>query len=125
MIRRLPCPACPYRCDVPSGVWSLDDYAKLVPYDAETFAQPPAAFACHATPERFCHGWALAHTSRGHEFDLLALRLYPAEIPPLVVPLFASGREAAEHGVRDINHPGPAAIEAMKRLRRHPHLRGE
>lgn len=26
-IRSMPCVACPYRQDVPSGIWSADEYA--------------------------------------------------------------------------------------------------
>lgn len=129
-VRSRPCPACPYRQDCPSGVWDATEYAKLRLYDAETFAQPPNPFACHATPERLCHGWAVVHTSRGGEFDLLALRLLsaregPLEIPEPAVPLFGSGAEAADHGEARVLSPGADAVEAMDRLRRYPRLRGE
>ena len=32
-VRPKPCASCPYRCDVPSGVWHPDEYAKLEVYD--------------------------------------------------------------------------------------------
>lgn len=125
-IRGEPCSACPYRCDVPSGVWATEEYDKLPPYDAETFNQPTAAFACHATPDHLCHGWAVVHG-----WDLLGLRLYAANhpdvdctLPRQVVPLFASGREAAEHGKRDIDGPSSGALRTQTRLiRKHPRLR--
>jgi len=110
-IRTQPCEACPYRRDVASGLWSAEEYHKLVLYDAPTWAQPPSPFGCHATPEFFCHGWAVVHTSRGDEFDLLALRFVQSMlkkrlvIPKPKVPLFASGAEAAAHGRRRLKRP--------------------
>jgi len=125
-IRSMPCGSCPYRIDVPSGLWARDEYEKLRLYDAPTGDQPLAVFACHATPESLCHGWAVVHTSRGHEFDLLALRFWPTEgpIPPAGVPLFTSGNEAADHGQTEIETPSAAATAAMERLtRKYPRLR--
>lgn len=123
-VRSRPCPACPYRRDCPSGVWASEEYEKLRAYDAPTFAQPSEAFACHATPDRLCHGWAVVHTSQAHEFDLLALRFAPAEVPDAAVPLWGSGAEAADHGQRDVEDPGEDAVEAVCRLLRYPRLRG-
>lgn len=117
-IRTHPCTACPYRRDVPSGVWSDNDYNKLSLYDEPTFAQPFQAFSCHATPDRYCHGWAVVHTSRGHEYDLLALRFRDCgEIPEAAVELFGSGTEAAEHGKRDAEAPGDDAVKTVARLK--------
>jgi hypothetical protein len=118
-IRKQPCAACPYRCDVASGVWASEEYDKLIAYDAPTMEQPFAAFSCHATSDKFCHGWAVVHTSRGHEYDLIALRLRGCpDIPAPAVPLFGSGQEAAEHGKRDISSPSPNAEFTMGRLKR-------
>jgi hypothetical protein len=125
-IRTSPCSACPYRCDVPPGVWSFDDYERLRPYDAPTWAQPPLRFSCHATPAALCHGWAVVHSRRGHDHELLALRLvWPEDgIPVEVVPLFTSGAEAADHGQSAIAEPPPEAIRVMDRLlAKHPRLR--
>lgn len=127
-IRVQPCEACPYRRDVASGVWSLDEYAKLPPYDQETFNQPFEWFGCHATPDFLCHGWAVVHSNRGHEYELLALRLMHVEdpIPTPSVPLFASGKEAAEHGIRALRRPGRKARQTIERLKkRYGRLRGE
>lgn len=124
-VRSQPCSSCPYRKDVPSGVWAIEEYEKLRDYDAPTGEQPFAVFMCHATPDHLCNGWAICHTSRGHEFDLLALRFfgYP-EIPAPVVPLFASGNEAADHGEAEIEEPSEEAVEAFTRLaRKYPRLR--
>lgn len=97
-------------------------------YDAPTAEQPGTAFACHATPERLCHGWAVVHTSRGHEFDLLALRFmfHDAQVPRApAVPLFPSGNEAADHGQAEIEHPSAEALAAIDRLKRYPRIARE
>jgi hypothetical protein len=109
-------------------VWASHEYDKLVEYDEPTGNQPLATFACHATPDHHCHGWAVVHTSRGHEYDLLALRVYPPStpVPAAGVPLFDSGAEAAAHGQRDVDTPAPEAQAAAQRLlRKHPRLRGD
>jgi hypothetical protein len=123
--RSQPCSSCPYRRDVPSGVWSRDEYEKLRDYDNPTGEQPFAVFACHATPEHYCHGWAVVHTSRGHEFDLLALRLHGSPpIPEAAVPLFDSGNDAADHGQADLEDPSDDATEVVEKLlRKYPRLR--
>ena len=124
-VRAEPCSACPYRQDAPSGLWAHHEYEKLRGYDNPTGDQPWAYFACHATPDHLCHGWAVCHTNRGNEFDLLALRImfpYPA-IPESHVPLFDSGNDAADHGQRDIHNPSPEAQAAVDRLlRKYPRL---
>lgn len=123
-VRREPCSACPYRRDVASGVWAPEEYEKLEAYDGETWEQPTVPFACHATPEHYCHGWAVVGG-----YDLLALRLRAArgeniKIPEAAVPLFSSGTEAAEHGRREIEQPGEMARETIQRLaRKHPRLK--
>lgn len=125
MIRPKACEACPYRRDVPSGVWSEEDYEKLPPYDADTGSQPTAVFACHATPKLLCHGWAVVGGER-----LLALRLRcvfsgeSLEIPEPSTPLFPSGTAAAKHGLRDLKRPKSKARAAMQRLlKKHARLR--
>ena len=117
-VRSESCSACPYRRDVPSGVWGAHEYDKLPPYDAPTARQPLNGFACHATPSHYCHGWAVVHSNRGSEHELLALRVFAARtaIPEPGVPLFASGAEAAEHGKRDIDNPSPEAVAVVERL---------
>ena len=125
-IRSAPCTACPYRCDVPSGVWAASEYEKLRPYDEPTGEQPFAPFMCHATPEHMCHGWAVVHGNRGHEYDLLALRMRGnPPIPESAVPLFASGNEAADHGQAEIETPSTETLETVDRLlRKYERLRG-
>ena len=68
-------------------------------------------FHCHSQPENLCAGWVGCH-DMDHN---LAVRLQAADVDPAVfeyespVPLFASGAEAAEHGKRDLEAPGPEA----------------
>jgi hypothetical protein len=127
VIRSQPCSACPYRVDVPSGVWAPEEYDKLRDYDKPTGDQPLASFACHATPDALCHGWAVVHNNRGHRFELLALRVHPDNpVPDEAVPLFDSGNDAADWGQRDADDPSPEAHEVMARLmRKYPRLRDE
>ncbi|WP_245552297.1 DUF6283 family protein [Nocardia aobensis] len=130
-----PCSSCPYRRDVPSGVWHADEYDKLREYDSVMSEQPPALFQCHQTDadsdlRRLCAGWPGCHGD-----NLLALRLAliqrrisPATFEATIgyhspTPLFGSGTAAAEHGRRDIDTPGPSAIGAIaKIIRRRPDL---
>lgn len=116
-IRRSPCAFCPYRRDVPSGVWHREEYAKLVEYDRETGEQPPAAFHCHEATGCLCSGWAQVHGE-----ELLGLRLARSitgsalPIPAPTVPLFESGAAAARHGLNDITRPQHRARAAMRKL---------
>jgi hypothetical protein len=122
MLSNGPCEFCPYRRDVASGVWAAEEYDKLPLYDAPTVEQPMAPFACHATPDKLCYGWAVCHEHQGAGHELLALRLLSVhgkslEVPRKTrVPLFSSGTEACEHGKRKIMKPGEAAKKAITKL---------
>ncbi len=128
---RRPCATCPYRRDVPAGVWAESEYAKLPLYDRPTGEQPPAVFLCHQHDRdeedaRVCAGWAGCHDGD----ELLALRMgvipghLSVETADAVrdyvspVPLFASGAEAAAHGMSGIAAPGPDAAEAIRKIER-------
>jgi hypothetical protein len=126
-----PCTFCPYRRDVPSGVWSEDEYAKLAEYDGPTWGQPGKVFRCHVhnrDSERgtACGGWAGCHD--GDELMALRFGTVTGEITVETaeairdyvspVPLFASGAEAAAHGMREIHNPGPEAREAIRKIDR-------
>lgn len=133
-----PCSSCPYRCDVPSGVWSAEDYAKLPQYDLETWQQPPGLFLCHQTdPDdpgtRVCAGWVGCHGDQ-----LLGLRLAASTgvLRPddaerafeytTPVELHPSGTAACEHGLRDLDCPSPQAQEFIDKIgRRRPGTLGE
>jgi hypothetical protein len=122
-----PCPSCPYRKDVPSGIWEGTEYAKLPDYDGDMPEQIEkgaiGVFMCHQQNGCLCGGWLLTH---GPE-NLLALRLYrmPGSEPldPAIfdydgdgVKCFASGAEAAAHGIRDIENPGTKARKKIDGL---------
>lgn len=119
-----PCGSCPYRRDVPSGVWSEEEYEKLPAYDAPTGDQPLGVFHCHRQDGRVCAGWVGCHDMD----QALAIRLAAAEgrlddetLTAILdyetsTPLWGSGEEAAEHGLKDIARPGPAARLLMEKL---------
>lgn len=119
-----PCKSCPYRRDVPSGVWAEQEYKKLAAYDGEIAEQAMkgamSLFLCHQRNSALCSGWLACH---GPE-NLLAMRLHHAHVEPSTfdystdVLVFTSGAEAAAHGTRDIDEPGTPARRAMNRLAR-------
>jgi hypothetical protein len=122
-----PCNSCPYRRDVPSGVWDEAEYAKLPPYDeVETMAQPTGAFLCHQQDGRLCAGWVAVHDmneSLGLRLIAAVARMTPAEVDAVIdyetdVPLFSSGAEAALHGLREVERPSVQARRLIERLER-------
>jgi hypothetical protein len=112
---KVPCGSCPYRKDVPAGIWAADEYAKLPDYDGETWQQPPQIFMCHQRDGCICGGWLMTH-DRDH---LLALRLHGRKLDPSVwdyqpdVPVFESGAAAAMHGISGIENP---TSEAQRKI---------
>ena len=119
--RKTPCASCPYRVNVPSGIWDKSEYAKLPRYDGEMHEQTATAvFMCHQQDGCVCSGW-LAH--RDPE-DMLAVRLglMRGQLDPSCldystgVPLFASGAAAAAHGTREIETPSAAAVAAISKI---------
>lgn len=128
--RPRPCASCPFRCDVPSGVWAADEYDKLTRYDGETYEQSFVPFGCHqGNDNELCSGW-LAHS--GHPEDLLAVRvgISNGTVSPeaaeytTTVKLFPSGAAAAEHGKRDLLHPGENAAKVIDKVTKVRALRG-
>ena len=121
-----PCGSCPYRRDVPSGVWNASEYRKLPAYDNDTMGQPPHLFLCHQQDGRVCAGWAGCHDGA----HLLALRVAAMSgtltddaleatinyVSP--VPLFGSGAEAAAHGLTDVDQPDKRACRTIDNLTR-------
>lgn len=118
-----PCESCPYRHDVPSGVWVADEYDKLPAYDEVTAYQPHGLFLCHQQNGRVCAGWVGCHGDQ-----LLALRLAAAtgrmsaeDVSACLdyaspVPLFRSGAEAAEHGKAEVRAPGAGARRVIAKV---------
>ena len=112
-----PCISCPYRKDVPSGVWGAEEYEKLPLYDGTILEQAArgtiASFFCHQNNGKLCAGWVGAHGPR----NLLALRLRPVANAVFdyksPVPLFPSGKAACTHGKAMIKRPSKAAREMI------------
>ena len=126
-----PCESCPYRRDVPSGVWAPEEYKKLEPYDHETAEQPAAVWTCHqidrdSAQRRVCAGWAGCHDGD----NLLAVRvavfqgLMTGEDAQAVVeyvspvPLFDTAADAAEHGLAEIEYPREQARATIAKISR-------
>ncbi len=119
-----PCGTCPYRRDVPSGVWVAEEYSKLPAYDRETGEQPQAVFLCHQQDSRACAGWAGCHDMD----ENLALRIaaltgrVPLETIEAIrdyvspIPLWESGAQAARHGLAEVEAPGGEAARKIDRL---------
>ena len=116
-----PCGSCPYRRDVPSGLWHPDEYAKLSAFDGAIPDQlhngAHGVFMCHQNDGSLCGGWLATH---GPE-NLLALRL-ARDVDPAVwnydagVEVFASGAEAALHGLQDVEEPSEEALRKINGL---------
>ncbi|MFF7415791.1 DUF6283 family protein [Streptomyces lydicus] len=126
-----PCESCPYRRDVPAGIWAGEEYEKLRRYDADTPNQPTGMFQCHqadgdSNARRICAGWVGCHEGE----HLLALRLavidrsidlttFRAAIEyDSPVPLFPSGSAAAAHGEAGIDSPAEDARRMVDKISR-------
>ncbi len=119
-----PCGSCPYRRDVPSGIWDATEYLKLPGYDGSTgdqlMAGATALFFCHRNDGALCAGWVGCH-DMDHAIALRLHRVHPSTFEyDSPVPLFESGREACLHGLRDIEAPGPAALAVIAKLQDDP-----
>jgi hypothetical protein len=104
-------------------VWEAEEYTKLLRYDGDTVDQSPALFLCHQADGYVCSGW-LAHAE--HPSRFLAVRLaamadrldescldYTTD-----VPLFRSGREAAQHGLAGVDRPDEDAQQVIRKVQR-------
>lgn len=124
-----PCESCPYRLDVPSGVWVAEEYAKLPAYDRPTSEQPGGLFLCHRQDGRVCAGWAGCHDMA----NTLAVRLASLSLPTQVidaildyvspVELWPSGTAAAAHGLAEVEAPGEDAGRLIGKLTRRRDIR--
>lgn len=121
-----PCGSCPYRKDVPGGVWHPDEYAKLIPYDRPTHEQPEKAFNCHQNDGHLCGGWVGTHDmhqSLAIKLAIAAEFLAPEDIDAVLdyespVPLWESGMEAATHGLSQVWDPPKRAQTIIRNLKR-------
>lgn len=123
-VAKAPCKSCPYRKDVPSGVWAEEEYEKLPLYDGEIIDQftkgGRGLFLCHQKDNNVCAGWLATHGTD----NLLALRMQGHLVKEEVwdyespIPVFASGAEAAAHGMAEIDEPSEQASKIVSRLSR-------
>lgn len=116
-VAKVPCKSCPYRKDVPSGVWHKEEYDKLPEYDdcdpapgLDRIMARLKRFDCHQSNGKLCAGWVGCHGAQ----NLVALRMIESmgnvvhkdvwdyKSP---VPLWESGAAAAAHGKREIRRP--------------------
>lgn len=121
---KAPCGSCPYRTDVPAGIWDASEYEKLPAYDGAIFDQlasgATALFFCHQQDGKLCAGWVASHNKTAN----LAMRLNSRSLDDSVwdydspVPVFASGAEAAEHGLSGVEDPDNRARVAIAKLTR-------
>lgn len=101
-------------------------YAKLPEYDRETGYQPPSVFMCHQQDGHLCAGWVGCHDmveSLGVRIGAATGQLSPDDLDAILkyespVELFATGQEAAEHGLAAISNPPVASIRMIQRLER-------
>lgn len=115
-----PCGSCPYRRDVPAGVWHASEYEKLRRYDGGTVEQLIAGgtglFFCHQNDGHLCAGWVGCHDMG----EAVAVRLSPVDPSTFTyespIPLFGSGAEAAEHGLSGVADPDEKARTAIAKL---------
>ena len=119
-----PCESCPYRRDVPSGVWAAEEYDKLRDFDDDLGPRMMNVFYCHQHDAeddraRLCAGWVGCHGagSIGLRIAVASGRIsrtvFAYESP---VPLFASGAEAADHGQAEIAYPSDDAARLIDKI---------
>lgn len=121
-----PCGSCPYRCDTPSGVWDDSEYEKLPRFDGETWAQDPSVFLCHQQDGRLCAGWVAVHDmaeSFGLRVAVLSGLVSEETMNACIdyttdVPLYGSGQEAYEAGIRGVDMPTSKAIKIIEKIER-------
>ena len=128
-VAKSPCSSCPYRKDVPAGVWHKSEYEKLPAYDDGPQGQKSlivGVFLCHQTPEikpkvgtdTVCRGWLTVH-SEGVAARLAVMngQITPEQMYAEVAePLYASGAEAAAAGIKGIKRPNKKARKIIDRL---------
>lgn len=128
-----PCGSCPYRRDVPSGLWEASEYEKLPKFDDMNDPDSYTLFGCHQQNDCACAGWVAVHdmeNSIGLRLGISMGQVEGDDWQTFVdyttdVPLFDSGTEAAEHGMREIDNPSPEGSRAIDKLRAKAYKRGE
>jgi hypothetical protein len=123
---KAPCKSCPYRRDVPSGVWAAEEYAKLPAFDNETLFQPAGVFMCHQQDGRMCAGWTGCHDMEENLAIRLATSMGDLTVETYnevldyqtTVPLWETGAAAAEHGMARLEDPDVKAQQLTEKLMR-------
>lgn len=119
------CSSCPYRQDVPSGIWDESEYRKLPLYDEpETAYQPPRAFFCHKQTGNLCAGWVGCHDMENSlglrmavSFGQISLETFEAAVAyESTDDLFDSGQEACDHGLAEIEAPSEEAVTIISKV---------
>lgn len=117
----VPCGSCPYRQDTPPGVWDASEYAKLRQY-SDPMNPLLSVFLCHQTnatgKETVCRGWlSVEQESIAVRLAMIRGAVTPEQVfaPPLV-PLYATGEEAAAAGLSAVEEPSPEAVRLSQRL---------
>lgn len=95
--RREPCKECPWREDVPTGVFPAEAFrvSAKTAYDAAM-----TTFACHMSGSKapaICAGFLLRHSDNNISVRLSVMngRLDPVEVKDAGLPIYASYREMA------------------------------
>lgn len=120
-----PCGSCPYRKDVPAGVWHPEEYTKLSGFTPKDPRSVPAmgTFLCHNHEEKdrvLCRGWTFVE----RESPAVKLLVYLGRVEPDDVcqtprtPLFETGQEAALHGLSGVKKPTKAARRLQDKITR-------
>lgn len=94
-----PCEKCPYRCDAPVGLWSPQEFERLLASDLDPDG---VIYGCHKRNGDLCAGWLLDQRERGVPSVALRSRL-------AVDPELASGLR----DVHDGGHELYDSVEAM------------
>jgi hypothetical protein len=124
-----PCTTCPYRRDVPAGIWAREEYLKLPGYDRQPFGgvESLATFHCHQEPEigkpTVCRGWLSVHADsvavRIARFQGLITKEDMATIPIHAEPnLYSTGADACRAGLKGVRRPGKKARSAIEKLKK-------
>ena len=123
--RKEPCPQCPYVRTTPSGIWHQTEYEKLPKYDPQKIDVndelfelnlDTSVFHCHHTNDQkdiICQGWLDCHGAD----QLLGIRMahFRGKLPdnfdyePSGADVYATGKEAMDHGTKEIEKPGREA----------------
>jgi hypothetical protein len=124
LVAASPCLSCPYRKDTPAGIWHPDEYAKLRRYDEPKPGELPALapFMCHHSPfigqDTYCRGWLSVHAdSIAVRLQMIAGNVSPEAVyADVAEPLYASGNEAADAGLKGCRRPGKKAKQVIAKL---------